>query len=77
MVEIMAERICQTLIHELDRDNYRQRVSASIGISIFPEDGVNSQELLKAADQAMYLAKGKGKATYQFSSCPQGRFNFS
>lgn len=76
MVEITAERICQELTQELERENYRQRISASIGISLFPDDGKNGQELLRAADQAMYQAKGKGKATYQFSSSPQGRFNF-
>ena len=76
MIEMMAERICDALIHELDRENYSQRLSASIGISIFPEDGSNGQELLKAADQAMYQAKGKGKATYQFASTPQAHFDF-
>lgn len=75
-VEQMAERICQTLTHELSRDSYHQRVSASIGISIYPEDGNSGQELLTKADQAMYQAKGKGKATYQFASTPQGFFDF-
>lgn len=75
-VETMAERICSALIHELNRDSYHQRVSASIGISIYPEDGATGQELLKCADQAMYKAKGKGKANYQFASAPQGHLNF-
>lgn len=76
MVEAMAERICSALTHELTRDNYHQRVSASIGISIYPEDGTNGQELMRKADQAMYQAKGKGKANYQFASSPQGHLNF-
>lgn len=75
-IEQMAERICQTLIQELAREHYSQRLSASIGISIFPEDGSSGQELLTAADQAMYRAKGKGKANYQFASTPQGHFDF-
>ncbi len=76
MVEAMAERICNVLIHELSQDDYSQKLSASIGISIFPEDGINSQELMRSADQAMYKAKGKGKANYQFASAPQGHLNF-
>jgi diguanylate cyclase (GGDEF)-like protein/PAS domain S-box-containing protein len=76
MIEQMAERICEALSHELSRDNYRQKVSASVGISIYPDDGSSGQELLKAADQAMYRAKDKGKATYQFASAPQGFFDF-
>jgi len=76
LIEVMAERICETLIQEMDRDAYRQKLSASIGISIFPEDGSTGHDLLRSADQAMYRAKGKGRATFQFASTPQGRFNF-
>ena len=71
MVEAMAERICQALAHELTRDTYYQRVSASIGISLFPDDGRNGVDLLRNADLAMYRAKNQGKATYQFFSAPQ------
>ena len=52
-------------------------VSPSIGITIFPMDGNNSEELLKHADAAMYHAKGCGKNNYPniaqdflFSSLP-------
>jgi len=41
-------------------------VSASIGITIFPDDATTSQELLKNADAAMYKAKDEGKANYQY-----------
>lgn len=39
---------------------------ASIGISIYPEDGENYEELVKAADTAMYHVKESGKNGYQF-----------
>jgi diguanylate cyclase (GGDEF)-like protein len=41
-------------------------VTLSIGISIFPSDGGDSQALLKAADVAMYRAKEMGRNNYQY-----------
>ncbi len=41
-------------------------VTASIGISIYPNDGNTSQSLLMNADTAMYLAKERGKNNFQF-----------
>jgi diguanylate cyclase (GGDEF)-like protein/PAS domain S-box-containing protein len=41
-------------------------ISASIGISLFPADGEDAEELLKNADVAMYAAKGQGKNLYLF-----------
>lgn len=41
-------------------------VSASIGISLYPNDGEDIQELVKNADTAMYAAKDKGKNRYEF-----------
>jgi len=44
------------------------RVTVSIGISLFPTDGVDSQALLKAADVAMYRAKEGGRNNYLYYS---------
>jgi diguanylate cyclase (GGDEF)-like protein/PAS domain S-box-containing protein len=41
-------------------------VNASIGISLFPQDGDDSDTLLKHADIAMYAAKAAGKGRYHF-----------
>lgn len=43
-------------------------VSASIGISLFPQDGAEADSLLRNADMAMYEAKKRGKHTYHFAS---------
>ena len=44
------------------------RVTASIGISIYPKDGLDEQTLTKNADIAMYKAKEEGKNNFQFYS---------
>ena len=42
------------------------RVTPSIGISIFPQDGRDAEDLIKHADAALYQAKRSGRATYHF-----------
>ncbi len=41
-------------------------VGASLGVAMYPEDGENSDALLKHADTAMYAAKNSGRNTFQF-----------
>ncbi|MFT5505477.1 MAG: putative signal transduction protein with EAL and GGDEF domain [Gammaproteobacteria bacterium] len=40
------------------------KVSASIGITLYPQDGVDADELMRHTDQAMYVAKQAGKNRY-------------
>ncbi len=44
------------------------RVSASIGVVVYPNDGLNTKELIKNADTAMYAAKKSGKNAFRFFS---------
>ena len=76
MIEVMAERICNSIAHELVKGEFKQEISVSIGISIFPEDATSEQKMMRNADLAMYRVKNSGKASYQFYSAPQGRFLF-
>lgn len=46
-------------------------ISASIGIALAPNDGLNSSQLLKNADQAMYMAKNAGRNKFCFYSANQ------
>jgi diguanylate cyclase (GGDEF)-like protein len=41
--------------------NASVKVNISVGVSTFPEDGVTTEELARAADIALYIAKKKGR----------------
>lgn len=66
MSEVVAGRILESLATPFDLDGKEAFVSGSMGITIFPDDAERVHELVKNADSAMYLAKEKGKAGYQF-----------
>jgi diguanylate cyclase len=46
--------------------HHRLGVSASIGISVYPDDGLDTETLIKTADTAMYQAKEHGRNNYKF-----------
>ncbi|MBL8250264.1 MAG: EAL domain-containing protein [Candidatus Competibacter sp.] len=62
----VAERIQSALSEPLVLGGHEVFITPSIGIAIFPEDGDNSETLLKNADMAMYLAKRQGRNLYRF-----------
>lgn len=64
--ELMAERLVEQLAHPVQVGDKRLAVSASIGIAMYPHDGMNQGDLLKHADRAMYAAKQLGRNTYHF-----------
>lgn len=45
-------------------NNFKVQVSASIGVAIYPEHGLDADILLRNADHAMYQAKQRGKNQY-------------
>jgi len=65
-----ASHVAQKIIERFKEPviiNYKEfYTGASIGISIYPDDGENYEELVKAADTAMYHVKESGKNGYQF-----------
>lgn len=60
-----VERLAQSILHTLDKPfqlgDEVAYISASIGITLYPNDATNVEDLLKNADQAMYVAKSQGR----------------
>jgi diguanylate cyclase (GGDEF)-like protein/PAS domain S-box-containing protein len=63
---ISALRILQAVAEAHTIDHHDLHVTASIGLSVFPDDGKDSETLIKNADTAMYQAKENGRQSYQF-----------
>jgi diguanylate cyclase (GGDEF)-like protein len=63
----VAEKINAALAKFGQVDGHPVRLSASIGISIYPEDGTEAKTLIKSADEAMYVAK-KDLLGFEFQS---------
>jgi diguanylate cyclase (GGDEF)-like protein/PAS domain S-box-containing protein len=64
----VAHKILSNVIKPMVLQGEECRVTASIGISIYPRDGLDEQTLIKNADMAMYFAKEEGRNNYQFYS---------
>lgn len=62
----IAQKLLNTLSEPFTLKGHEVFVSASIGITIFPDDSSDSDSLLKNADMAMYDAKQRGRNNYQF-----------
>lgn len=65
-VIFVANKLLVTLARPLEISGHEITTTVSIGVSMFPEDGADTDELLKNADIAMYKAKEAGKNNCQF-----------
>ncbi|PKN13306.1 MAG: GGDEF domain-containing protein [Deltaproteobacteria bacterium HGW-Deltaproteobacteria-4] len=65
---LVAQKIVNSLARPYTIEGEDIFVSASVGITLFPVDGVSVDELLKNADTAMYHVKDHGKNMFQFFS---------
>lgn len=63
---ILANKLLAALARPVDVPGSRLYVRASLGISVFPDDGGNTESLMKNADMALYAAKAAGKNTFAF-----------
>jgi diguanylate cyclase (GGDEF)-like protein len=65
-VAITARRMLESVSKPHSIDQHDLHVTTSIGLSIFPDDGMDAETLIKNADTAMYQAKENGRQSYQF-----------
>lgn len=73
-IEVAKKVLDQLGNAQLTINNRTHKISASIGIALFPEHGANIHDLLAAADLAMYQAKAMGRnAWYLFSDKDRSR----
>jgi diguanylate cyclase (GGDEF)-like protein len=65
-----AAQVARKVLDAFDQpfavQSHQLHVSASVGISVYPEDGSNMETLMRTADTAMYHAKEMGRGNFQF-----------
>ncbi|MCQ8104223.1 EAL domain-containing protein [Methylomonas sp. SURF-2] len=64
--EQVAKKLLEQLSQPFTLRTEQVYVSASVGITLYPDDGLEVSQLLKNADQAMFAAKAKGRNGYSF-----------
>ena len=65
-VETIAQNILDSLLAPFTLEGEQAFISASIGITLYPDDAGSVEDLLKHADQAMYAAKGAGRNRFSY-----------
>lgn len=65
-VEIVIEKILESFDESFQLGTVHQRSTASIGVTLFQGDRVNTEELMKQADLAMYRSKDSGRNAWHF-----------
>lgn len=63
---LIADKIRLAVLEPYTIEGHHLQLTASIGVSVYPEDGANAESLIQGADVAMYHAKEKGKNRSQF-----------
>jgi len=64
--EIIATKILTELKYPFAIDDHELYVTSSIGIALYPDDGLSSDALIQSADMAMYFVKDKAKNGFEF-----------
>ena len=63
---ITARRMLEAVAEAHSIDQHELYITASMGVSVYPDDGLDAETLIKNADTAMYQAKENGRQSYQF-----------
>jgi diguanylate cyclase (GGDEF)-like protein/PAS domain S-box-containing protein len=64
-ISSMVTKMLATVAQPISLNGHEVRVTCSVGISLYPQDGADSETLLRHADVAMYRAKEAGRNTFQ------------
>jgi diguanylate cyclase (GGDEF)-like protein len=72
-VEHLAERIHAALLHPIPIDGRKLYFTVSMGIALFPQDGLDSLALMRNADTALYRVKAAGRNGWQFFDSSMAR----
>jgi diguanylate cyclase (GGDEF)-like protein/PAS domain S-box-containing protein len=65
-IKVVLEALLSVVEVPVKADGRALSVTPSIGVAVYPDDGQQADELIQHADTAMYRAKARGRATYQF-----------
>jgi diguanylate cyclase (GGDEF)-like protein len=65
-VRLVLERMLATVTAPWMTEHGEYQITCSVGVALYPDDGVDAQTLLKHADSAMYRAKDSGRNNFQF-----------
>jgi diguanylate cyclase (GGDEF)-like protein/PAS domain S-box-containing protein len=63
---ISANKLLRAVAEPHSIDQHELHLTASIGLAVYPDDGLDSETLIKNADTAMYQAKENGRQSYKF-----------
>ncbi|HEX8624315.1 MAG TPA: EAL domain-containing protein [Allosphingosinicella sp.] len=63
---LLAQRVVEALSEPFALGSDTVRISASVGVALFPADAADPESLIKNADMALYRAKGDGRGTARF-----------
>lgn len=71
--ELALERLLQVAMSPVRIDKRSLQVSTSIGVTVYPQDNVDADQLIRHADQAMYIAKQTGKNRFHLFDVNQDK----
>ncbi len=64
-VQDIAEKVLSRLAQPFDLGDEKEQISASVGVTLYPDDGLAWEDLIQQADQAMYAAKNAGRNRWE------------
>ena len=71
--KLVLNRLLQSAMHPISLGKRTVQISTSVGVTIYPQDDVDADQLIRHADQAMYIAKQTGKNRYHFFDVNQDK----